>query len=192
MTKIRYNKKKRMRGMKMHINKEWKKYIQKKRLRHLFHLPRNVSHFLQECHVEQITFQDVTSSSYTLHFILTHRHQTFTFHIKHTPEPDWIALGDYHSPPKRIPTYPGSISSLSNVVFTGYRSIRSPQPFFWRSPFDLDIRWNNRPFQQTLQEYLGLSYSSYKEVISLIESFNFKQQTFNGLLQDYLSSKKVA
>lgn len=179
----------------MHINQEWKKYIQKKRLRHLFHLPRNVSHFLNECQIEQVTFQNVTKSSCQIHFVLTHGDQTFTFTIDQKPEPDWIALGDYHSPsnsPKRIPTYPGSIESLSNVVFTGYRAIRSPQPFFWRSSLDLNITWNNRPFQQTLQEYLSLSYSSYKEVISLMDAFNFKQQALNGLLQDYLSTKKVA
>lgn len=181
--------------MKMHINKEWKTYIQKKRLRHLLHLPRNVSYFLQECQIEQVTFQDVTESSCQIHLILTHHGQTFTFRLNQTIEPDWIALGDYHTPPKaskQIPLYPGSFESLSDIAFTGYRAIRSPQPFFWHPSVDLDIRWNNRPFQQTLQEYLGLSYSSYKEVISLMDAFNFKQQALNSLLQDYLSSKKVA
>ena len=178
----------------MYINQEWKKYIQNKRLRHLFHLPRNVSHFLQECQFEQVTFQDVTKSSFQIHFVLTHGDQTFTFTLSQTHGHEWVTFGDFHKPSsigtsKRSTVY---ASSLSNVVFSGYRSIRSPQPYMWHPPFDLNIRWNNRPFQQTLQEYLCLSYSSYKEVISLMEAFDFKQQAFNGLLQDYLSTKKVA
>jgi hypothetical protein len=171
----------------MYLNETWKNYLNKHPLKKCLHLPKSVTRFLNELHFEKITFQNVEKKSYEIEFVLTHQQQIFTFVVEESILLD-SEVSFFHTPYSTRALK----HSLFQFVSSGFQAKKIALPNMWDLPPCMDITWNNHPFKLTLQEYLQINRDSYDEVLLLFESFDFKKEALNGLLQDYLSTKKVA